>query len=95
MEKTNSFLTDLLFTFNITSKFSQKTVSKHFNFLLIIYLIFPKPSDISGHIEFIEKVVEIDDLEQKGQGNPEEEVQTCSPHSYLCSDIICIVVSKF
>lgn len=64
---------DLLFIFNIRSKFSQKTVSKYFNFLLSIYLIFTQPTNISEDIEFTEKVVEIDDLDLKSQRNTEEE----------------------
>lgn len=66
--------------FNIRSQFSQKAVSKCFNFLLLIYLIFPQSTNITGHAEFTEKVVDIDDLDLTGQRNTEEESWIWSPH---------------
>lgn len=71
---------DLLFMFNTRSQFSQKPVSKCFNFLLLIYLIFPQSTNITGHVEFTEKVLDIDDLDLKGQRNTEEESWIWSPH---------------
>ena len=66
--------------FNLRSQFSQKTVSKYFNFLLLIYLIFPQSTDITGHVEFTEKRVDIDDLDLRGQSNTEEKSWIWSPH---------------
>ena len=65
--------------FNLRSQFSQKTVSKYFNFLFA-YLIFPQSFNITGHVEFTEKVVNIDDLDLKGQSNIEEKSWIWSPH---------------
>lgn len=62
---------DLLFMFNLRSQFSQKTISKCFNFLFA-YLIFTQSTNITGHVEFTEKVVDINDLDLKGQSNIEE-----------------------